>query len=387
MSTIPLFKAVDYGVTGDGVTQDRPALNAAIAAANSYGKGLVELPSGNILIDDEIALTSANVGLIGQGDPNTTILQSANNKKILNATGFNASARGLSLKYSGTPVAGATALYAGSNFKFSDFVVQNGYVGIECAQAGGVMGRSFRVNGCGQIGVWAHGVSDCYFEQFEINGANDPNKLTLGGIRLQDKAEAVHFSNGSILTGRYGITADAVVNGPGTRPAYCTLTNIFADSAANEGAYLMKMFETDFIGCWFSGGRTGAGFAGMYGNELDSVTFSNTRFFNCGKHGADFAANCKRIAITACAADSNSITAGANIGNGFNFQAGMTDFIVSHSIARNGGYPGGQQGWGVKVAAGASDRYIVADNLVSGNGLGGVSDGGTGTNKRVANNY
>jgi hypothetical protein len=47
----------------------------------------------------------------------------------------------------------------------------------------------------------------------------------------------------------------------------------------------------------------------------------------------------------------------------------------------------GTQRYGVNVVAGASDRYIVADNLVSGNGTGGISDNGTGVNKRVANNY
>jgi hypothetical protein len=38
----------------------------------------------------------------------------------------------------------------------------------------------------------------------------------------------------------------------------------------------------------------------------------------------------------------------------------------------------------VKVNTGASDRYFIADNLLGGCT---VSDAGTGTNKRVANNY
>jgi Right handed beta helix region len=89
-----------------------------------------------------------------------------------------------------------------------------------------------------------------------------------------------------------------------------------------------------------------------------------------------------------------SFVAKNNVGNGGSHGIyvgpGVSDFIIqgcrlTNTYAITG--LAGTQTYGVYVATGASDRYIVADNLVSGNVSGGVSDNGSGGNKRVANNY
>ena len=46
----------------------------------------------------------------------------------------------------------------------------------------------------------------------------------------------------------------------------------------------------------------------------------------------------------------------------------------------------GVQGHGIAVAAGASDRYVIQGDLVSGNNVAGISDNGTGMNKMMHNN-
>jgi hypothetical protein len=46
----------------------------------------------------------------------------------------------------------------------------------------------------------------------------------------------------------------------------------------------------------------------------------------------------------------------------------------------------GTQRYGVNVAAGTSDRYIITGNLLTGNGTGGVNDGGSGTTKYISYN-
>lgn len=76
------------------------------------------------------------------------------------------------------------------------------------------------------------------------------------------------------------------------------------------------------------------------------------------------------------AAGYHGIVAGANV----------MDFMVTNSKLGGSAFGGLAQGYGV-VTSGASDRYIIADNLVSGNTGGGVFDSATGVNKRVGNNY
>jgi polygalacturonase len=66
----------NYGATGDGSTNDTPAINAAITAANSAGGGIVEFPAGNYKSKNSIHMKS-NVTL--QLDSGSTILGSSAN--------------------------------------------------------------------------------------------------------------------------------------------------------------------------------------------------------------------------------------------------------------------------------------------------------------------
>jgi polygalacturonase len=68
------FNVRNYGATGDGSTNDTPAINAAITAANSAGGGVVEFPAGNYKSKNSIHMKS-NVTL--QLDSGSTILGSS----------------------------------------------------------------------------------------------------------------------------------------------------------------------------------------------------------------------------------------------------------------------------------------------------------------------
>ena len=63
---------------GDGVTDDRPALQAAINAAAAHGGGLIYLPAGTYLLGSPTAtfdiLMASNVVVQGAGQANTSIL-------------------------------------------------------------------------------------------------------------------------------------------------------------------------------------------------------------------------------------------------------------------------------------------------------------------------
>src|SRR6266511_393104 len=68
------FNVMDFGATGDGSTNDTPAINAAINAANTAGGGVVEFPAGSYKSKNSIHMKS-NVTL--QLDAGSTILGSS----------------------------------------------------------------------------------------------------------------------------------------------------------------------------------------------------------------------------------------------------------------------------------------------------------------------
>src|SRR5216117_596272 len=70
------YNVRDYGAVGDGATNDTPAINAAIDAANGAGGGIVEFPAGNYKSKNSIHMKS-NVTL--QLDAGSTILGSSAN--------------------------------------------------------------------------------------------------------------------------------------------------------------------------------------------------------------------------------------------------------------------------------------------------------------------
>ena len=60
------YNAQSYGVMGDGVTDDAPALNALVTAVHDAGGGTIWLPKGVYMLDAPI-LWQSNVSLVGEG--------------------------------------------------------------------------------------------------------------------------------------------------------------------------------------------------------------------------------------------------------------------------------------------------------------------------------
>ena len=91
--------------------------------------------------------------------------------------------------------------------------------------------------------------------------------------------------------------------------------------------------------------------------------------------------------ITGCIISGNNR---ANDGkSGIYVIAGTTDFVIQGNTIGKGTASGfdGTQARPVIVEVGASDRYIIKNNLIQGNTTNSVQDGGTGVNKAVGENY
>ena len=356
------------------------AFAAAKVRAAAAGGGRILVPSGLYRISDDIDLDAQGVEFVGMGRRATRILQMNAASKVFNVTADYCGVKSLAIDYDGTPTAGGTGIYTFGSFgTYEDFVILSAYRGVEVDQGVANKVVNFDIRDYESVGVFAHDMNDLFVGFFVMDAGNSTRGV-LGGIRLEGKAEAVIVTDGDILNGVYSLTTAATTYGLGTRPAYNKFTNVYFDSSVN-GALIERCVETDFSSCWFSNRpENGATVA-----ESDGVRFHGGGALNCGKHGILVQATAVRTAFSNFAARGNS-TGAANTYSGILVAANTNDFQVQ-GCTLGGAIGFGTQKYGVEIQAGTSDRYIVADNLVSGNGTGGVSDGGSGANKRVANNY
>lgn len=439
------FAGDKINVVTNALTEIQKALDACEPGA------VVLWPLGNLYINGDVAARVSKGQKIegfGKDFSNLVMLSNTRNGITIDTTGA-ASVRCLQIRGgddSVIPVAGAALHVMAEYVTLNDFRVAGGYEGLKFSGNGNAAKVSqFELLDSFNIGLSLGGVIDNYFSQFLIVATGDfvilsgvtgtfvagqtvtggtsgatgqitavpaANTLRvyfstinpvvgetltssggasgtvtqhtanhqLGGIRLQDKCEAIIVSDGDVIGGRFAMTTDAAEFGPGTRPAYNKFSNVYFDSA-DEGCIFNNSVEFDFNACWFSS-RPNHG-ATLY--TVHNFKFNGGGAINCFKIGMLIEAGAVGTQFTNFTAAGNSGET-ANTFSGLTFSAGVTDFIVTN--CRLGGTLGfGTQRHGVAVNAGASDRYVIAQNLIGGNGTSGVSDGGTGTNKLVANNY
>lgn len=343
------------------------------------------------------------------------------------------------------PTSGTSVSVAASYCTFDNFIISGGFTGISYS-AGAGKASKFDVLDCWNIGVYVLNTNDVYFDQFTIVAALDRLNLSgvtgtfqvgevitggtsgataeveeivsstvirckvfdinftasegvtggtssatatmdsqdvphaLGGIRLVNKAEAIIFTDGDVIGGQYAMTTAASSYSLGVRPAYNSFTGVYFDSSDN-GVVLDKNVATRFENCWFSN-RPSNGLTITADNE--DLSFINCHFINSWRNGCFVNAGIVGLRFNGCTFSGNNKEGSTY--DGLQFAANVTDFVVQGCKA--GGTLGfGTQRFGVHVNAGTSDRYIIADNLIEGNITAGVQDGGTGSNKRVADNY
>jgi hypothetical protein len=376
-------KDAPFNAVGDGIADDTAAFDAAVAALILRGGGKLFVPFGTYKITSVIGIDSPySIQVEGEGRNSTIIVQHTMSEGIFifgsPFSGFSC----MRLQYNGTPALGATVASFTANGSYghcTDFLIANCYVGV---QTSGVATKltQFDILDYESAGVLITANNDVFISQFIMNAGNTARGV-LGGIRLEDKAEAVTVTDGDIILGAYSMTATAASNTLGMRPAYNKFTNVYFDSSAN-GVSIDKSVDFDFLNCWFSN-RPGNGCSL---SNTDGIKFSNGGAMGSGSNGVEVAATCKRTTFSNFAAIENGNTTPNNF-HGIAIAAGTTDFSIMGCQLGGNLFGFNSQRYGVFVAGGASDRYNIIGNLVSGNLAGGVSDNGTGVNKTVASNY
>lgn len=275
-----LVNVKTFGATGDGVTDDTAAINAAIAAfdqnVDTVTGGVLFFPRGRYMISSPIVLDTAHVDnlssltLVGEGLHNTVIQAK---------TGFSGSAlvsltdqvycglRDLHLLGSGN-VANGVRVSGGSHHTFKRVFAQS------CTSAGFYFTDNFMVSmeGCRAKSCVTGFVFDGYHTSFSVRNCYALNNTSAGfGVRNMSYSE---FSACASDTNQYGYFISNV--------AGVTFTACGAEAAARSGFYFYASAArdaTDLIDgnrctltrCFATDCDTGAlGYGSVYSEQADT---------------------------------------------------------------------------------------------------------------------
>jgi hypothetical protein len=372
-----------------GAVDSTLGLNAALAHVASRGGGDLLLKPGNLRVSGELLYGNA-CGLVGPGEGICLIHQYDGSKNTINVPNTAASCTfaGARIIYEDTPVSGVAAIvWRGGNGTLRNFLIQTCAVGLDISAV--VMKlNNFSVGAYTESGILVHDCNDVFLEQFLFEAGSAANG-SLGGIRLLNFVEAFSAVSGDIIHGQYGLTCDATSYALRQRPGANKFTNVYFDSASTTNILLNNTVATTFTNCWasYAGVGTSAG-NNIVLQQTEAITWQGGEIIAAGGHGVVIGALSKHAKFKDARIAENS-TFADNTYDGINVAAGTTDFeITGNSFNNNQLFvANGGQRYGAYVNAGASDRYFIERNLVTGNRTGGVSDNGTGVNKSVARNY
>lgn len=375
-----------FNVKGDSVTDDAPALNAALAHAAATGGGKVTF-RGRCKTLSPVVINSSGVWLEGES-PITSVLYNPTGSDVLRMGVSGQVLAGMGIRSIGVE----SNLSGGWGFKAdtaTDSYVENVRV-LNCHNGMGLFNSALLritgayINGLKPVvgrGVHIDGGNDQYLTNVTIdNGGVQPycgfNIAATGGTWLTT-CGAVH-SGIPFLFQPYG----------GRTIEHIWTTGCGADTSDQHG-WLVDVEPGSILRRWESV-NDWAGSCGLNGvavnglGQIDGITWQSFRSVYNGYSGFALLAG-KNYGIFGSTIAANS-RAAHGIHDGVLVHPGVSNFDISHNrIGPVDGFPEDYQRAPVYISPGASDRYFVTHNLVPGNAMP-VFDGGTGTNKVVEKN-
>ena len=392
------------GVTG---TDDTAAIQAAVNtgkpvyfAARYKLTGTLTLPQGAVLFG------RGNRG-VGTGDSPQLVQTTMGVPTLLIPAGSNGVViRDLSVQYNGTALPGGNALEIRGtvttptkSIAVDNFLALGAWKGIYLS-GNLVVSSNFTkivVGNSQDAGIHVEGAINGTtphianaFSQLVLDGGLA--SATSIGLRFTGSVESAKVSDAEIINWNKGVSIDS----PGAHgtydaePSWLRFSNIVVDGNVSNGISITAGQMLAFSNSIVTGtGRGTIGAQGIYTGNVAEIVFLGVQSIQNGNHGWYLDTGTVRARLIGCAGSSNGVVAAGS--SGALVLPGVSDFVIQGgSYTQISGittWTTIRQDYGVTVRPGASDRYIIADNLTSGNNLGGVSDGGTGVNKRVANNY
>lgn len=398
------FDVKNYGAIGDGTTDDRASIQAALDAAKAVGGGIVFLPAGTYLIKRPLILSS-KVTLQGAGRGITTITKPASIKSLLTV---NASAAATSVTVAdatGFVIGGPIHLYDTTSFEWLStqgritnivgnvitFTDDSGTPGLD-----GALQTSRTATATTSFPLLRNEVAstrivvrDLTLDQ--VQNANDPSgavtDFTLATIHWVETYYSV-VENCELLNASGDAYSDQAQDGTGITPAANlikitknTIRNCKIRSATRHGVHLGTCLEGGFVlgneitSC--------AGFAYFYCAYCTGTIAANNIVDSCGSGFAgidqrdygniisnNVIKNCTTLAIDATSSGGDGtggllvITGNNIVGRGISVN--QPDCVIANNVINFGA----QASEAIRLNS-AADRCVVSGNIVTSTAAGG----------------
>lgn len=380
----------DFGAVGDGITDDTEEIQAAISFAQTQNGTEVFIPKGTYKISSPISITSpvSVVGVIG-----ATIIApnfaTGSAFQIVPPSGWpydsGVTIANLNFKASVVRVSGA---YLSSSNGYYVTVTRcqflDGYNGIHLT---GPAATGFYVKDCIfanntndniliDAATGLQGPVDVVLQDLWIHG-NGPTGQSVSGVHIKSAGDISLRHVSTVWSG----TGLRIQPATGNRIQALVCNECFFDSGSGWGVYVDTVYGgrvdlLKFANIWAAtntqGGvcLTGPNLSGQ--TDLINCTISN----NNGRGILIDGTNIRNTSIIGCSISNNQNT-------GIYISPGVVNFkILGCTIGQSGEFSGNVN-WGIYIASGGSDYYIVSNNKITDNTVGQLYDGGTGTNKTV----
>ncbi|TMP97067.1 MAG: hypothetical protein E6L09_13950 [Verrucomicrobia bacterium] len=390
-SLFGVFNVRTYGAKGDGVSDEAPAILAAIAAVPRQG-GIVYFPPGVYLLNSSITVNArTNLSLLGAGVSATRLQMNANGVIVLSFAGVcsHITIRDLWLGAMASFASGGSLSIIGTSDVHSDtFVIENvrlqntpapwfsqyldnsqiRNVRVMQTIAGAVKSVGMLMNNC---------VSTTFTEVVMLSTAG---QYASEGVRVDYDCDTIIFINSQVLHAETVGWRCAQTSGH-TGPRLCRFTNCYAESCTGSGWLIQAARDVRLSAC-HAAVNGGNGFEITGG---DSITVSDSLALSNGQHGIVITGGTGVLLNgNTCSNNSQEATAtysGISVGNNVtgvrvvNNRSG--DFVITLPK---------KQKHGIAVSSVGTDSLVVTGNDLRGNATGALDDSSPGTTKLITRN-
>jgi Pectate lyase superfamily protein len=383
----------DGSVKGDGSTDDSAAIQTIVNA--NPGKTIF-FPAATYVLNTKITVP-ANTSIMGDGMSSTIFkVPSTAASAFYFGSGYGSpsthnyiSRCGFNTKTNASPTAGRMIESNLTELWVSDIYIARGWDGLYIN--GTHVATRLRLSACRNADIHVTGTTLCNISEFIITGYDDyaavPGIINVGhGILLDGTVgggvwQDIKLSKGDILFGDAGIKIIGLDFNTADAPSFIKIDQVLCDTVGSNPLWIDWANGVTVTNSWFTNGTS----HGIYTDHVHDFRLIGCDVYANTGYGLLFGANSSSVRVMSSNFSHNSTA-------GIRASAAASDFViqgnrVGPAQAYGAGWSGKSQAAGIIVDAAASDRYVIADNLVSGNTGAGVTDGGTGVNKRVANNY
>jgi len=209
---------------------------------------------------------------------------------------------------------------------------------------------------------------------------------TLFWIVQDSYSYSLVINEAALLHGARGFAQiDSAATGT-SYPVWCYAWDLECDHNFLGGVTQFAGENIVLNGSWLGSTLNGNGFTAGPSGRGEIYIGAGTRIMGCAFNGVSINAGPTAIIIDGCFIGVNS-NAAAAVYHGISVQANASKFqITNNKIGTLPATAGNLQAYGVFIAVGTSNEYVVTNNNLIGNATGGMLDNGTGATRVLSNN-